>query len=92
MQKVSVCVRLHAENSEPTMTILKRRVTNKPRRHRLADGQLSSPDPPLPSFSSFGAASVMLGYAPPASSTIPSPSSVYYPGTPLVYVCRKYKV
>ena len=38
---------------------LKRRLTNTPRRHRL-DGQLLSLYPPSPSFSSFGAASVML--------------------------------
>ena len=38
---------------------LKRRLTNTPRRDRLADGQLSSLHPPSPSFSSFGAASVI---------------------------------
>ena len=36
---------------------LKRRLTNTPRRHRLADGQLSSLYPPSPSLSSFDAAS-----------------------------------
>ena len=38
---------------------LKRCLTNTPRRHRLPDGQLSSPYPPSPSFSSFVATSVM---------------------------------
>ena len=35
----------------------KRRLTNTPRRHRVADGQLSSSYAPLPCFSLFGAAS-----------------------------------
>ena len=34
-----------------------RRLTNTPRRHRVADGQLSSSYAPLPCFSLFGAAS-----------------------------------
>ena len=59
---------------------LKRRLTNTPRCHCLADGRLSSLYPPSPSFSSFGAASVMLCYCPRASSSIPSRPSVYYPG------------
>ena len=58
---------------------LKRRLMNTPRRHRLADRQLSSRYPPSPSFSSFGSASVMLCYSPPASSSTPSRPSVYYP-------------
>ena len=50
---------------------LKRRLTNTSRRHRLADGQLSSLYPPSPSFSSFDAASVMCCSAPPAPSSTP---------------------
>ena len=56
----------------------KRRLTNTRRRHRLADGHLSSLYPPSPSFSLFGAASVMLGFSPPASSSTPLRPSVYY--------------
>ena len=52
---------------------LKQRLANTPRRHRLADGQLSSLSPPSPSFSSFGAAFVMCCSATPAcSSTVTS--------------------
>ena len=51
----------------------KRRLMNTPRRHRLSNGQLSSLYVPLPSFSSFGAASVMMCFfARPASSSAPS--------------------
>ena len=58
----------------------KRRLTNTPRCHRLADGQLSSLCRPSPSFSSFGAASAMLCCcAPPACSGTPSRPSEYYP-------------
>ena len=42
------------------------------RRHRLADGPLSSLQAPSPSLSSFGAASVMCCSARPASSRAPS--------------------
>ena len=50
---------------------VKRRLTNTPRRRRLADGQLSSLYAP-PSFSSFGAASVLMCCsARPASSSAP---------------------
>ena len=54
-----VCVRLQ---SDPDLRFfpIKRCLTNTPRRHRVADGQLSSPYPPSPSFSLFGAVSVML--------------------------------
>ena len=55
---------------------LKRRLTNTPRRLRLADGQLSSPYPPSPNFSSLSAASVMMFCFPPASSSTPSRPSV----------------
>ena len=52
---------------------LKRRLTNTPRRHRLADGQLSPLYASLPTFSSFGAASVkMCCSARPAYSSAPS--------------------
>ena len=55
-----MCVRLHSESSEPTM-FSRKRLTNTPRRHRLADGQLSSLFyPPSPSFGSFGAACDVL--------------------------------
>ena len=54
-----------------------------PRRHRLADGQLSSLYPPWPSFTSFGAASVMC-CSPPASSSTPLRPSVCYPSINLV--------
>ena len=46
--------------------------------HRLADGQLSSPCPPSPSFRSFGATSVMMCSFPPASSGTPLRPSVRY--------------
>ena len=56
----------------------KRRLTNTPRRHRLADGHFSSLYRPSPSFSSFGAAYAMLCYsAPPACSGTPSRPSEY---------------
>ena len=59
---------------------LKRRLTNTPRRYRLANGQLSSLYAPSPSFRSFGAASVMLYCsAPPASLSTPLRPSVRYP-------------
>ena len=64
---------------------LKRRLTNTLRRHRLADGQLSSLFPTSPSFSSFDAASVMLCCsAPPARSSTPLRPSVHYPSISLV--------
>ena len=64
---------------------LKRRLTNIPRCHRLADGQLSSLYAPSPSFSSFGAASVMLCCsAPPAYLSSPLWPSVRYPSIGLV--------
>ena len=71
---------------------LKRRQTNTPRRHRPDDGQLSSIYPPSLSFSSFGAASVMLCCSsPPASSNTPLRPSVCYPSISLVvnimYIC-----
>ena len=49
----------------------KRRPTNTPRCHLLADDRLSSFDAPLPSFSLFGAASVMCCFARPASWSAP---------------------
>ena len=56
-----------------------------PERHRLADGQLSSPYPPSPSFSSFGAASVMLCCsAHLVCSSTPLRPSVNYPSISLV--------
>ena len=64
---------------------LTRRLTNTPRPHRLADGQLSSLYPPSPSFSSFGAASVILCCsAPPVSSSTPLRTSVHYPSISLL--------
>ena len=54
-----MCIRVYASaNSERTMWFVKRRLTNTPRCHRLADGQLSFNAPP--SFSSFGAASANM--------------------------------
>ena len=55
-----------------------------PRRHRLAGGQLSSFYPPSPSFSSFGAASVMCSSASPACSSTPLRPSVHYTSSSLV--------
>ena len=63
----------------------KRRLTNTSRHHRLADGQLSSLYAPPPSFSSFGAASVMMCCsARLASSSAPLRPSVHYPSISLV--------
>ena len=60
-------------------------MTNTPRRDRLADGQVSSLYPPLTSFSSFGAAPVMLCCpALPACSSTPLPRSVHHPSVSLV--------
>ena len=76
-----VCVFACTQNT-PNLRccFLKRRLTNTTRRHRLADGQLSSLYPPSPSFSPFGAASVMLCCSPPpASSSTPLRPSVCYP-------------
>ena len=56
---------------------LKRRLTNTLRCQRLADGQLSSPYPPSPSFTSFGAAAVMLCCFPPALSNTALPMLLY---------------
>ena len=60
----SVCVRLHSENSEPTMWFSQTTPDeHNLRRHRTAlriDGQLSSLYAPSPSFSSFGAACDVL--------------------------------
>ena len=55
---------------------LKPCLTNIPRLYRLPDGQLSSPYLPSPSFSSFGAASVMCCF-PPASSNTALPMLLY---------------
>ena len=64
---------------------LKRCLTSTPRRHRLADGQLSSRYRPSPIVSSFGAASAMLCCPrPPVSSSTPLQPSVYYPSIFLV--------
>ena len=65
---------------------LKRRLTSTPRRHRLADGRLSSLHPPSPSFSSFGAASVMLWCSAPACSGAPLRASVYYQSFSIVNI------
>ena len=68
-------------------SFLKRRLMNTPQRHRLAGGQLSSLCPPSPSFSSFGAASVMLcSSAPPACSSTPLRPSINYPSISLVNI------
>ena len=61
-----------------------RSLTNTPQRRRQADGQLSSHCPTSPSFSSFGAACVMLCCFPPASSSTPLRPSVNYPSISLV--------
>ena len=53
-----------SENSEPTMCFSQTTLDEKPRRQRLADGQLSSPYTPPLSFSSFGAASVIMHVVP----------------------------
>ena len=63
-------------------------MTNTPRSHRLADGQLSSLYGPLPSFSSFGAASVVCCFARPASSIGPLRLSVI----PEDQIGRKYNI
>ena len=61
------------------------RLAYTPRRHRLADGQLSSLYALSPNFSSFGAAFVMLCCsARPASSSAPLRWSVRYPSVDLV--------
>ena len=74
------CVRLRSESSEPIIRcFFKRRLTNTPRRHRLADGELSTLYLPWRSFSSFGASSAMLCCsARPASSSTPLRPSVCY--------------
>ena len=59
---------------------LKRLLTNTPRRHRLADGQLASPHPPSPSFSSFGSASVVLCCFSPTLSNTALPMVLLYHG------------
>ena len=75
-RKMCVCVCPHALRKLRTYIrgdFRKRRLTKTPRRHRLADGQLSSLYAPLPSLSSMGAASVMMCCsARPASSSAPS--------------------
>ena len=68
-----VCVRLANRRSEPTRWFSQMTPDEHPRRHHLADGPLSSLCSPLPSLSSFGAASVaMCCSARPASSSAPS--------------------
>ena len=72
----SVCVRVSAcslKTPNPRGGFRKRRLTNTTRRHRLADGQLTSLYAPLPSISSFGATYVMMRCSTrPASSSAPS--------------------
>ena len=80
-----VCVSACTQKTPNLRCFLKRHLTKKNRRHRLADGQLSLPYPPSPSFRSFGAASVMLCCSPPpASSSTPLRPSVCYPSISLV--------
>ena len=81
----NVCVSASAQKA-PNLRccFLTRRLTNTPQGHRLADGQLSPLYPPSPSFSSFGVASVICCSAPPASSSTPLRTSVYYPSMNLV--------
>ena len=76
----SVCVRSHSENSEPTMRFSQ----TMPDKHPPTPPPCRWPAlislPPLASFSSFGAASVMLCCsAPPACSSTPLRPSVHYP-------------
>ena len=80
--RVSACTQ---KNPNLRCGFLKRRLTNSLRRHRLADGQLSSLYAPSPIFSSFGVASVILCCsAPPTSSSAPLRPSVPYPSIGLV--------
>ena len=82
----NLCVSACAQKTpNPRCYIIKRHLANTPRRHRLADGQLSSLYPPSPRFSSLGAASVMLCCFPPlASSRTPLRPSVCYQSISLV--------
>ena len=81
----SVCVSACTHKIPNLRCFLKPRLTYTPRRHRLADGQLSSLHPLSPSFSPFGAAAVMLCCSPPpASSSTPLRLSVCYPSISLV--------
>ena len=78
-------VRLHSRAPNLRFFFSKRCLTNTSRRHSRADGELSSLYPSSPSFSSFGAACVMLCCSPtPASSGTPLRPSVYYPRIGLV--------
>ena len=64
---------------------------NTPRPRRLADGQLSSLNPPSPSFSLFGAACVMLCCSPASSSTSLRPS-LCYPSISLVVNVNRIRI
>ena len=81
----SVCMATCTQNTPNLQCwFLKRRLTNTPRRHRLAGGQLSSLYPPSSSSSSFGPASVMMcSSARPAYSRTPLRSSVHCPSISL---------
>ena len=61
------------------MLISQASLTNTPPRHRLADGHLSLLCPPSPSFSSFGAGSVVLCSSASSSSSTPLRPSAHYP-------------
>ena len=85
----SVCMATCTQNTPNLQCwFLKRRLTNTPRRHRLADGQLSSLYPPSSSFRSFDAGSVMCSPAPPVSSSTLTAVCVL----PEYRSGRKYKV
>ena len=75
--------------SEPTMWFSQMMPDEHPRRHHLADGPLSSLGAPSPSFSSFGAASVMMCCsARPASSSAHSVLPEDRIGRSIIYVRR----
>ena len=82
---MSACTQKTQKTPNLRCWFLKRRLTNTPRRHRLADGQLLSLYPPSPKFISFGATSVSLCCSlSPASSNTPLRPSVCHPSISLV--------
>ena len=80
-----MCVCLHSENSQLPLLISQTTPDEHPSTPPRCRWPALFTYPPSPSFSSFGAASVMLySSAPPTCSSPPLRPSVHYPSTSLV--------
>ena len=84
-----VCMRvcpLSLRSSEPTRWFSQMMPDEHPRRHHLADGPLSSLYAPSPSFSSIGAASVMMCCSARAANGFFNPSLLYLHGVCVLHI------